>query len=304
MSELDLKKLISEESYYQAIRILRSGPLKEETIIKYLTTASKLNPKNAVKVIKNLEKEKFLTSFTINKDGLYYLLVKDFYIIRIPPKDTLDYIQKKSEIPTSIRDRFLMSVKRFFSSYVSSTKKLKADFERNLIAILVNPELTNLIDSLRKKPMDLKSFEKRKSLFGEIKNILQKYEIIEIYSEGDKLGRSWVFLKTDLQFNFFFPEYLIKNITENLTNKKINKILALKSLYSLKKSYLIYEKPDMFEELNKKITAKLDLINSLEKKGEKPINKANDLKKLYKAIGDFDNRVLWQKKIKEWQKID
>ena len=299
MSEHDLTSVISEKATYNVIRILRDGPLKEQTISKYLITTSKLNKKHISKILKTLEKTKFITMFQI-KNETYYLLIKDFYLIRIPPKQVLDFVQKKSDISRSIRERYLTSIRQFFASYVKSSSKLITDFEANLIEVINNPEITNILNLLRKKPVDLKSFKKKCSDYELIKNLLTKFDIIEIISEREKTG-SWVFLKTDLNLNIFFPEYLIKSITENLNNKKINKILALKALYMLKKSYLENEKPEMYEELNNKIHNKLEIMKALENKGEKPVEKATELKKLYKQIGDFDNRQLWQKKIKQWQ---
>ncbi len=299
MSEDDLKLLISEKNTYNVIRILRDGPLQDKTIDKYLTTTSKLNKKNINKILTALEKSKFITPFLI-KNETYFLLIKDFYLIRVPPTQVLDYVQKKSEIPRTIRERYLTSIRQFFSSYVKSSSKLITDFEANLIDLIRNEEILSILNLLRKKPIELKTFKKKCSNYELIKDLLTKYNIVEIITERDN-SESWVFLKTDLDLNIFFPEYLIKSITENLNNKKIDKILALKALYVLKRSYLLNEKPELYEELNNRINTKLEIVQSLEKKGENPVEMANELKKLYKQIGDFENRRLWQKKIKEWQ---
>ncbi|MHA1293942.1 MAG: hypothetical protein ACTSQJ_14900 [Promethearchaeota archaeon] len=298
MSDINIKKIIANEYSYNIIRILRSGPLKKETIGKYLKTIANFNIKNLTKILKSLEDNKIITSFLMVKDEIYYLLIKDFYIIRIPPQSVFRYIQKKkSDIPLYIRERYLNNVKRFFSSYISSNRKLIEDFERELINIIINSQMSNLIKFLRNNPFKLKFFEKKHPDFKNAKNLLKRYDIIEIIEE-------WVFLKTDLSFKFFFPEYLIKNITEKLKDKKINKILALKSLYQLKRSYLKSEKPEMFDNLQSRIKNKVELVKSLEEKGEKPIGKAKELKKLFKDIGDYDNRILWEKKILEWEKKD
>ena len=301
MSEIDVKQIIAKPESYNVIRILRDGPLQEATIIKYLETAPKLSKKNITKTIKELEKHNLITSFSIKQD-IYYILIKDFYVIRIPPKELLEQIQKRSSIPKGVKERFLMAVKRYFSGYVASNRKLISDFEADLIAILVNTELSNLINELKKKPMDLKSFQKKCSDYGMVKDILGKFEIIDIIGETERSKDVWVFLKTDLHLRFFFPEYLIKTVTEKLRDKKLNKILALKSLYALKRSYLISEKPKMFETLNERIENKLELALIAEKKGEKPLFLAKELKKLYKDVGDYDNRMIWLKRIVEWQK--
>ena len=113
---------------------------------------------------------------------------------------------------------------------------------------------------------------------------------------------SAVFLKSDLEFRLFFPEYLIKNISEDLRDKKINKEIALRALYSLKNNYLINEKPETYEELNKRIQNKVEIVKSLKKKGDLPIVKAKELIKLFKQIGDYDSRIFWRNKILKWQK--
>ena len=157
MSETDVKQIIAKPDSYNVIRILRDGPLKEETIIKYLQTAPKLSKKNMVKTIKELEKHKLITSFSVKQD-IYYLLIRDFYVIRIPPKELLEHIQKRSSIPKVVKERYIMAVKRYFSGYVSSNRKLISDFEADLIAILINTELSNLINDLKKKTNGFKIF--------------------------------------------------------------------------------------------------------------------------------------------------
>ena len=260
----------------------------EQTINKYLSTSSKLNKKSISKTLKALEDHKFIRTFTLKNDK-YYLLIKDFYLIRVPPKEVIELLQKKSEIPRSIRERYLTSIRQFFASYVKSSNKLITDFEANLIEVISNHEITTVLNLLRKKPIDLKAFKKKISNFELIQKLLIKFDLIEIISEREN-SESWVFLKTDLNMNIFFPEYLIKSITENLNNKKINKLLAL-----------LNEKPEMYQELRNRINTKLEIIQSLEKKGEKPLEEAIGLKKLYKQIGDFDNRQIWQKKLREWE---
>jgi hypothetical protein len=300
MSEGALTQLIGKEKFYNVIRLLRDGPMKHEEILNFLTSSSsKMNKKAALKLIKELEKNKLIVCFEFKPD-VYILLVKDFYLIRVPSKPTINYIQKKSGIPAFIRERYLALVKQYFSSYVKSNSKIITDFELNLINIVLNPGLNEIIKNLGKKPVKVDTFQKKNPHFVEkIKNAFLKYDIIEIlpYKESSP-DKSWIFLKTDLNFNFFFPEYLIKNITEDLRAKKINKVLALKSLYTLKSNYLQVEKASLYQTLKARIENKEEIVKAAEKKGEEPLQRYNELKKLYKEIGDFDNRILMQEKIK------
>ena len=120
MSEDETKQLLSNLNVYNIIRILRDGPLKEETISKYLLTISKLENKKVIKLLNKLVKGNIIKIFISDEDK-YYLLIKDFYVIRIPPKQTLDYVQKKTDIPKSLRQKYIAGIKRYFSSYRNRT---------------------------------------------------------------------------------------------------------------------------------------------------------------------------------------
>ncbi|TFF87132.1 MAG: hypothetical protein EU550_03885 [Promethearchaeota archaeon] len=296
MSEEKFRNLISDPGSYDIVRILREGPLTDETIVKYLQKISKFKEKEAFKKLKHLTKENIIIPFKLkNKD--YYLLIKDFYIIRIPPKELLTGLQKDKELSKSLKQQYLSRMKSYFSTYVTSSDKLKSDFEKQLIQLVINPEIMDLISVLRKKPLELKTVKKKRPKFNSIKKILLKNDIIEIMEEDRE---EWVLLKTDFNFEVFFPDYLIKNITVKLKEKKINKPLALTSLYVLKRSYLQNEKPEEYEELMQRINDKRKLVESLEKKGEKNITKAKELIKLFKAIGDYENIKVWKLKLKQW----
>lgn len=300
MSENNLKQIYADPTFYNIVRILREGPLLEGTVIKYLLTALKQNDKPAaLKIIEKLEKEKIIISFQHNEEK-YYLLVKDFLIIRVPPKETIEYVQKKKDLPAIVREKFLMIVKKYFKTYISS-KEANSEIESNLVSILVNPIFFNIINLLKKKPVTLEEFQKTCLDFQKAKEILLQYDIIEIISEGNEKKSNWVVLKSNLHFQFFFPEYLIKKITEKLNEKKIDKEMAIKTLYMLKYKYLEFEKPKQFKEITNKIKNKLEIITSLVKKGENPKNKAKELKELYVLIGDYENIELWNKKLSKWQ---
>ncbi len=301
MSDIFIKELMTNIEMYNVIKVLREGPLNERTIIKILHPSYKMNKKKLQKILTMFKDIKLINNFELNNEDHYHL-IKDFYLIRVPPKQLIEYVQKKRNIPLSLRERILTSIKQYFSSYVQSRSKLIADFENNLIEIIRFPNLMKIIDFIKKKPAEMKNLLNKYSIFKDIKKILMKFDIIDVYVEKSEEKNSWVFLKTDLQFDFFFPEYLIKKVTEDLHNKKIKKDLALRTLYSLKNCFLMNEKPEIFEELNNKIGKKIDLVTSLETEGEIPINEAIELKELYKEIGDFENKTIWNKKIIKWQK--
>jgi len=297
MSVETFKKLIQEKGNYDIIKILREGPIKTQTIVKYLERISKIKEKDTLKQLKELENHNIITSFQLKDNSRYYLLIKDFFIIRVPPKELLKHIQKNKELSKSLKEKYLSGIKRYFSQYLSSSKKLKSDVELNLIELIINPSINELIDFLNKKPIKLKSVRKKFPYFDDISDLLKKNDIIEIFSEG---GISWALLNSQFTFDVFFPEYLIKNITERLRDKKIEKSLALKSLYNLKNAYLRLEKPEDFEELTQRINNKLEIIKTEEKKGDLNVEKVKELIKLYKAIGDYDNTKLWKAKVLDW----
>ncbi len=301
MDDKEFKKIVSKPSYYAVIVALRDGPLIEDQLINELTAQLKLDQKAKEAVLSELVNDKVIGKFK-DKEKQYYILIKDFFVARIPPKNTLDFLQQKKDFSKEIKNEFFNSAKAFFSKYISSPSNLKPENEKFLLKTLLKEEMIYAITILRDKPLSIEEFKKRAPNAQIVLKELINSDFVEVHSERQAPQKSWVILKSDLNFQSFFPEYLTNTIAENLARKKIDKTIALKALYALKYHYLINYKPDLFDVLTDRINAKLNVVKDLEKSGQRPVDHAKELKKLYKNVGDYDNRKYWEHKLREWEK--
>lgn len=284
----NLRDLLSEEINYFIVRVLRNSPLSEDAVIKYLKNALQEEVEEIKNHLEILEEAKILRSFS-HGDKYYYLLVKDFYLIRRPPEELLEYLRRKRKVPEDVKEKYSVILKQYFESYVSSLKKLKQDMEAGLIEVFINEYLQNVIEKLKKKPYTYRKVKKKISNWALVEKILLKQNLIEILPSSLSSDR-WVLLKTDIESQIFFPNYLIKNVQESLREEKMEKQLALKALYKLKNEYLKQEKPQQYEQLKHKAEAKAREIKRVLKQGKTPIKKANELAKIYKALGEYEKR--------------
>ncbi len=301
MNEKEFKKIAANPSYYALIAALRDGPLLEDQLLTLLKTQLKLDQGSQLTVLSELESKKVIGKFK-DKDKTYYILITDFFLARVPPKNTLDFLQQRKDFSKEIKNEFLNSAKAFFSKYVSSPSNVNPENEKLLLKTLLDEELVYAITILKDKPLTLEEFKKKVTSTDKVLKELINSNFVEVHSERQTPQKSWVLLKSDLNFQSFFPEYLTNTIAENIAQKKIDKTIAIKALYALKYFYLINYKPDLLEVLTDRIKAKLSVVKDLEKLGQKPVDHAKELKKLYKNVGDYDNRKYWEKKIREWEK--
>ncbi|MFO8019409.1 MAG: hypothetical protein R6U96_12305 [Promethearchaeia archaeon] len=288
MASKNFRDILSEELNYYIVRVLRNSPISEKAVTKYLKTSLKEDLKTIKNHLEQLEEHQVICSFS-HEENIYYLLLKDFYLLRRPPEDLIDYINRKHKIPEDVRKKYSVILKQYFGSYVSSLKKLKKDMEEGLIEVFINDYLQEVIEKLKEKPYTYKKAKKKLSNWDLVERILKKQNLIEILPSSQSQER-WVLLKTDIVFQLFFPNYLIKNIKERLSEGKIEKELSLKSLYKLKKEYLKQEKPEQYDHLKRQAENKEKVIKRLLEKGKSPIDKAKKLVKIYKSLGEFEKR--------------
>ncbi|MGV9198182.1 MAG: hypothetical protein ACOC4M_05025, partial [Promethearchaeia archaeon] len=245
MTSENFREILSEELNYYIVRVLRKSPLSESAAIKYLKTSLKEETKTIKKHLERLDEQQIICSFSHEKTT-YYLLLKDFYLLRRPPEELIDYINKKRKVPDDVAEKFRVILKQYFGSYVSSLKKLKQDMEAGLIEVFINDYLQDVVDKLKEKPYTYEKAQKKIANWDLVEKILKKQNLIEILPSSQSQER-WVLLKSEIEFQTFFPNYLIENIKESLNAGNIEKELALKALYKLKKKYLRQEKPEQFE---------------------------------------------------------
>jgi hypothetical protein len=170
---------------------------------------------------------------------LYYFLVKDVYLFRIPPKKIVDAFKKdKVHELDDFENGYYDEVKEFFEDY-----ELTATEINKLGVLLAIPNIYKIITLLREEvyEMDefridfLEKFNYMPSNFNYLLKLLEKNNIIKIYKKGAK---KILVLKSDIQYQFFFPEYLVDNIRKAWRDDHIDKNIALKHLTMLRDEYL------------------------------------------------------------------
>ena len=297
MSKKEILSLIAENpSMLVTIRALRDGPLKETTLKKFLTVKLKGKKLSISQLMNNLEEKKIIGSFLhLDDNSKYLILVKDIYSLRIPPKSVLNLLNKSS-IPKDIIKLYKKQLDAFFKLY-SNSKNLGDDSIP--LRIFSNADYLSIVNILKENIISLKdtvnTFAGITQNYQKALNELEKMDVISIIKESVKPQRGWMFLKTDFELNAFFPEYLIKNISEKLKKSLIDKNLALKALYSLKYFYLKNEDPEKFEKITQEIK---DLEEKISKDASlTPETKAKIIKKivkLYDEIGEIENKRKWE----------
>ncbi|MHA1149276.1 MAG: hypothetical protein ACTSR8_13655 [Promethearchaeota archaeon] len=305
ISVADIERLIANPYPYNIIRLLREGPIKVNSLKEILFSKFKLdNEKEFENGIKELLNYKFITEVILNFNELYLLLIRDFYVIRVPAKKVIEYIQRAKNFPKALIKSFLTEVQKYFSHYMKSKEMFNPQFEQKLVSLILDPEIEEVLRVLRVKPVLLKILLKKFPQFKKHIDELVKLNIIKSYSDPSNKRDLWIILKSDLNFELFYPEYMIKQINEKLAKEEISKELSLKALSRLKMSYLETEDPDRFKLLKQKIDAKLEEVNTSREPEIKSKEKIKALIKLYEQIGDYDNKNFWKEKLSKLEKID
>nr|MDO8086518.1 hypothetical protein [Candidatus Sigynarchaeum springense] len=169
---------------------------------------------------------------------LYYFLIKDVYLFRIPPKKIIDAV-KKGKIEY-LDGGYYDEVKDFFEEYELTPGEIS-----KLGVLLAIPNLYKIVTLLREEvyEMDelridfLEQFNYMPSNFAYLLKLLEKSDIVKIYKKGSG-NKKIIVLKSDIQFQFFFPEYLVDNIRKAWRENVIDKGIALKHLTLLRDEYL------------------------------------------------------------------
>ncbi|MGQ4872612.1 MAG: hypothetical protein ACP6IY_00905 [Promethearchaeia archaeon] len=292
MIDQKIIKILSNKLNLYILRFLRNIPLKHSDLINAVKKFEKFDEKSFEKSIKALKSEGFITEFSFN-DNKYYLLIKDFYILKIPPVNIIKLLQYSKILSKNIQSKCLAEIKK----YNLILKKTKDIFnpkkEYNLLTIISNAQTRKYLEILRNGPIPQKKLKKLVENFNKFKDIMLKNDFILIINDS---GESWFVLKFDIKFEIFFPEYLIDNINKALNEGRVSKDFALKALSVLKWNYLKNEMPNKFKELKERIENKKKIIEFAERKGTNPKEHVKSLIKLLKEIGDYDSMKYWKEK--------
>nr|MDO8108762.1 hypothetical protein [Candidatus Sigynarchaeota archaeon] len=170
---------------------------------------------------------------------LYYFLIKDVYLFRIPPKKIIDAFKKgKVEMLDGIETSYYDEVKEYFEDYELTPTEIN-----KLGVLLAIPNIYKIVVMLRDEifEMDelridfLEKYNYMPSNFNYLLKLLEKNDIIKIYKKNTK---KIIVLKSDIQFQFFFPEYLVDNIRKAWRENIIDRNISLKHLTLLRDEYL------------------------------------------------------------------
>lgn len=172
------------------------------------------------------------------KDTCYYL-VNDVYLFKIPPRKILAACKKgKAGMLAPFVSEYCDDVTTFFEDYELTPTEI------NKLSVLLSiPNLYKIIRLLRENVYELDDFridflERYNYLpsnFNYLLRLLEKNDIINSY---DRDGNKIVVLKTDIQFQVFFPEYIVDTIRKAWRENRVDKHLAIKHLTLLRDEYL------------------------------------------------------------------
>ncbi|NVM27659.1 MAG: hypothetical protein HWN65_02365 [Candidatus Helarchaeota archaeon] len=163
-------------------------------------------------------------------------LVKDVFTMR-SPVEKFYKASKDGGAPPEMRPVFQI-YKEETESYFKEYKFGDVD-SKQIAEIIADPSHYNLITILRNNYIEthqlLDIYEKDMDQIMPQINDLKRYNVVEEIK--DKRGNSWIFLKTDIVFPSFFPEYIVDSIRRRWMEKGITQNLALKHLELLKSVY-------------------------------------------------------------------
>lgn len=240
-----LKNLTKEQIMAQIYTSERSRKileiLQERAVTK--TELRDLLEKKTGRYISNLDNslDPFVKTDLVKQDwiegdpDISLFLLSDFSIMRAPVNKVIEDAQKGIPTP-NLANKYLELVTTYFSDYEPS-------FNDNLkiASHMINPDIFDYIILLREKPYPINKLPKGPGeSFEQIKKFLIALEndkVIAVLKDED--DTVWVFLLTDLIAQTFYPEYLIENIGNAITEAKLKKETAVKHLELLE---LVYKK--------------------------------------------------------------
>ncbi|MBN2150394.1 MAG: hypothetical protein JW839_03000 [Candidatus Lokiarchaeota archaeon] len=222
-------------------------------------------------------KQSYEASKGRKRKELFYFLVKDVYLFRIPPKRIIDAV-KRGKIDL-LDGGYYDEVKDFFEEYELTPGEIN-----KLGILLAIPNLYKIVTMLREDAFELDElridfldqFNYMPSNFAYLLKLLEKSDIVKIYKRGAG-NKKVIVLKSDIQFQFFFPEYLVDNIRKAWREGVIDKGIALKHLTLLRDEYL-----ENFMKLNGngKHKPRLSLEAALGESDEGMVGRINILRKM------------------------
>ena len=176
-------------------------------------------------------------------------LIKDAFSIRSPVEKFYKMAKDGGGVKPEMKPVFEIykeNVEAFFKDFKFG------DADSKIIAeIASDPSHYNLITILRDNFIEMNQmpniYQKDLNQITPYLNDLIRFNVIDEIK--DKRGNTWIFLKTDIVFPTFFPEYIIDSIRRRWMEKDIVQNIAVKHLELLKSVYRGEEEEFLEEEL-------------------------------------------------------
>jgi hypothetical protein len=316
MDEFQLATLISDKVLFFIIEKLRQGPIERGAMHKLIKGKfRKLDKKprdyfellvshDFIREYEYLQQktdskdnEKLFPYMKVDEKKSFYILVKDFYAIRRPPMEILDILEE-SELSLKEIKNFRKEIEKYFKTYTN--QKVSGD-DMDVINVFMDQKmfaaisyLTNKIYKLKDISEELKS--KWKGEPSQIFDKLEKMDFVKIFEVKDK-NEKWVILKTGIELQPIFPQYLIRNINQIMVDKKLNKDFALLTLNHLKKYFLELEEPEMLKKIVSKIDETKDKLKPMLEQLKKSIAEkelkgfTKKINKSYATLVDLNKKI-------------
>ncbi len=272
-----MKEITEEQRYafifqdkvrYLMLEKLASGPMTKDGLAKWLSKEVEKEVTDIDGLLAPLEKTSLIIEENISKGKKvtleYVFLMRDIASIRVPAIEIFK-AAKGGQMPANLQKPYMEECEKFFKKY-----RLTPADSRTIAGFIADPDKYEIIKVLRKEY--LTKVELPAKLAREITTLdAQLKELVEadvIWAYQDKKKQVWLFLKSDIFFPSFFPDYMIDVIRRRWKEATIPKEIAIKHLELLRAAYISTENP----KYKIKIVLRVELVM---KQAEKLVSSKN-----------------------------
>ncbi|MFX0100928.1 MAG: hypothetical protein ACFFCS_15235 [Candidatus Hodarchaeota archaeon] len=203
-----IANLMTNNALLNTIKKLSKYPVKLDKLKKWFKEQQFM--RDFDNILKLLEEHKFVFINNIGHET-YVLLVKDIHIMRVPPSCVMELFDKKDVLQPLV-EYYIAVVGEFFDNYNTDQ-----DNKPRLYSILSGPKHYNLITELRKGPIvksKINSILRQGPVVASRINVLEELKNEDIIDEFPFLDNVYLILKTDINIQTRFPEYIQKALPE------------------------------------------------------------------------------------------